>query len=121
LAALLTGQNDTASQAFREELTLCHEMVVRPVAFEGLRGLAAIAVLDGDAKRAATLVGAADTHRYERPEDHVKARLDEEFFEPARIRLGVDAWAAANNAGRTLNFEEAIAYALAEPRAAKTA
>ena len=45
LAALLTGETDTASQAFREELTLCREMVVRPVAFEGLRGLAAVATV----------------------------------------------------------------------------
>jgi hypothetical protein len=115
LAALLTGDTDTASHAFREELTLCRELVVRPVAFEGLRGLAAIAVVHGDAKRAATLVGAADAHRYDQAEDLVEARLDEEFFEPARIRLGVDAWDAANHEGRTLSFEDAIAYALAEP------
>ena len=48
LAALLTGETDTASHAFREELTLCRDMVVRPVAFEGLRGLAAVAVVKGD-------------------------------------------------------------------------
>ena len=30
LAALLTGDTDTASHAFREELTLCRDMVVRP-------------------------------------------------------------------------------------------
>ena len=48
LAALLTGETDTASHAFREELTLCRDMVVRPVVFEGLRGLAAVAVVHGD-------------------------------------------------------------------------
>ena len=69
LAALLTGDTDTASHAFREELTLCREMVVRPVVFEGLRGLAAVAVVHGDDKRAATLVGAADAHRYDKTED----------------------------------------------------
>jgi hypothetical protein len=42
-----------APQAFREELKLCRAMVVRPVVFEGLRGLAAVAVVYGDAKRAA--------------------------------------------------------------------
>jgi hypothetical protein len=77
MAALLTGETDTASHAFREELTLCRETVVRPQAFEGLRGLAAIAVVDGNDKRAATLVGAADAHRYDLPEDPVEARLDE--------------------------------------------
>ena len=115
LAALLTGETDTASHAFREELTLCRDMVVRPVAFEGLRGLAAVAVVDGDDERAATLVGAADAHRYDRPEDPVEARLDATFFEPARARCGTDAWNAAAREGGALSFEDAIAYALEEP------
>jgi predicted ATPase/DNA-binding SARP family transcriptional activator len=114
LAALLTGETATASHAFREELTLCREMAIRPVVFEGLRGLAAIAVVDGDAMRAATLVGAADAHRYDTPEDPVEARLDETFFEPARRRCGTDAWNGAAREGSALTFEDAIAYALEE-------
>jgi hypothetical protein len=117
LAALLTGETDTAPHAFLEELTLCREMVVRPVAFEGLRGLAAVAVVHGDAKRAATLVGAADAHRYDTPEGPVEARLDETFFEPARARCGIAAWNAAAREGSMLNFEDAIAYALEATRA----
>jgi hypothetical protein len=116
LAALLTGETDTASHAFREELTLCRCMVVRPVVFEGLRGLAAVAVVDGDDKRAATLV-AADAHRDDHHEDPVEAGLDETFFEPARTRCGTDAWNAAAREGSVLGFEDAIAYALEEPRA----
>jgi predicted ATPase len=115
LAALLTGETDSASHAFREELTLCRETVVRPVAFEGLRGLAAVAVVHGDAKRAATLVGAAGAHRYDRTEDPVEARLEGAFFEPARTRYGTDVWNAAAREGSTLTFEDAIAYALEEP------
>jgi hypothetical protein len=115
LAALLTGETDTASHAFREELALCRDIVFRPAAFEGLRGLAALAVADGDAKRAATLVGAAEAHRYAQPEDRVEARLDETFFEPARTRCGTDAWNAAAREGSVLSFEDAIAYALEEP------
>lgn len=117
LAALLTGETDTASHALREELRLCREMVVRPVVFEGLRGLAAVAVVDGDAKRAATLVGAADRHRYHQAENPVDARLDEMFFEPARARCGTLAWDAAARDGSILSFEGAIAYALDEPTA----
>jgi predicted ATPase/DNA-binding SARP family transcriptional activator len=117
LAALLTGKTDAASHAFREELRLCREMVVRPVVFEGLRGLAAVAVVHGDAKRAATLVGAADAHRYDRPEDPVEARLEGAFFEPARTRCGTDAWNAAAREGSVLSFEDVIACALEEPRA----
>ena len=117
LAALLTGETDTASHAFREELTLCRDMVVRSVVFEGLRGLAAVAVVHGDAERAATLVAAAAAHRYDITKDPVEARLDETFFQPARIRCGTDAWNAAAREGSTLSFEDAIAYALEEPRA----
>jgi predicted ATPase/DNA-binding SARP family transcriptional activator len=112
LAALLNGDTDTASHAFREELTLCHEMVVRPVVFEGLRGLAAIAVVDGEDTRAATLVGAADAHRYQEAEDPVESRLDETFFALARTRCGTPAWDAAARDGSTLSFDDAIAYAL---------
>jgi hypothetical protein len=114
LAALLTGDTDSASHAFREELRLCREMVARPVAFEGLRGLAAVAVTDGDDKHAATLVGAADAHRYDKAEDPVEARLDETFFDPARARYGARAWDAAVRQGSTLSFEDAIANALEE-------
>ena len=114
LAALLSGETETASHAFHEELTLCREMVVRPVVFEALRGLAAIAVVHGDDTRAARLVGGADAHRYDKPEDTVEARLEAAFFEPARARCGTDAWKAAALEGRTLSFEAAIAYALEE-------
>ena len=116
LAALLSGETDAASHAFCEELRLCREMVVRPVVFEGLRGQAAIAVLAGDATRAATLVGAAEAHRYDAAPDPVEARLDKTFFEPARTECGTDAWDAAVREGSVLSFEQAIAYALKEPR-----
>ncbi len=116
LAALVRGDTDAAAHAFREELGLCRDMVIRPVVFEGLRGLAAIAVLDGDAERAATLVGAADAHRYDHAEDAVDVRLDATFFEPARIRCGSDVWNAAVRAGSGLSFDDAIAYALEEER-----
>ena len=116
VAALLTGETNNASHAFREELALCRDMVVLPVAFEGLRGLAAVAVVTGDDERAATLVGAADASRYDQAEDPVEARLVETFFDPARARCGTEAWNAAVREGRGLSFEGAIAYALEEAR-----
>jgi hypothetical protein len=116
LAALLTGQARTAADAFREELALCRELVVRPAAWEGLRGLAAIAATDGDDERAATLAGAAAAYRYDQVEDPVEARLDAAFLDPARARVGAEEWDAAARAGGSLTFEEAVAYALEEPR-----
>jgi hypothetical protein len=115
LAALLTGDTDAAEHAFREELTRCRELVARPYAAEGLRGLAAVAAVRGDAHRAARLVGAAAAHRYGQPEDPVDARLDTAFFDPARRQRGPEAWDAAARGGGTLTFEDAIAYALKQP------
>jgi predicted ATPase/DNA-binding SARP family transcriptional activator len=117
LAALLTGDTDAARDAFREELAFCRELVARPIAWEGLRGLAAVAVACGDSKRAATLVGAAASHRYGEVPSLVDARLDAKFFEPARKRRGAPEWDAAVRDGGTLSFMDAIAYALREPRA----
>jgi predicted ATPase/DNA-binding SARP family transcriptional activator len=117
LAALLTGDTDAARDAFREELVLCRELVARPIASEGLSGLAAVAVACGDSERAATLVGAAASHRYGEVPSLVDARLGAEFFEPARRRRGAAAWDAAVRDGGTLSFMDAIAYALREPRA----
>ena len=116
LAALLTGDTETARQAFREELRLCRELVVLPIASEGLRGLAAVAVNDGDTNRAATLLGAATAHRYGEPHDALHARLETAFFETARTRHGVEAWDAATCDGAALSFQDAIAYALEERR-----
>jgi hypothetical protein len=59
LASVFSGEADAAREAFREELELCRELVVPPIAHEALRGLAAVAVIDGDIGRAARLVGAA--------------------------------------------------------------
>lgn len=115
LAMLFSGETDAASNAFREEIALCREMVVRPVVFEGLRGLAAVAVARGDPGHAATLLGAAAAHRYGAPPDPVEAMLEETFFKPARARCGADAWTAAFRQGRTLSFEDAIACALEQP------
>jgi hypothetical protein len=117
LAALLASDTDAAQHAFREELTLCRELAVRPFASEGLRGLAAVAAVRGDARRAARLVGAAAAHRYGFPHNPIDARLDAAFFDIARTRCGADAWDATAREGAKLGFEDAIAYALDEPRA----
>jgi hypothetical protein len=116
LAALLTGDTDAAEDAFLDELRLCRELVVLPLASEGLQGLAAVTVIRGDDHRAARLLGAAAEDRRDRAGDPVEARLDTEFFEPARTRHGAHAWDAAARDGGTLSFDNAIAYALQEPR-----
>ena len=85
-----------------------------PVAFEGLRGLAAVAARHGDLDRAARLYGAAGAHRYGEPEHPVDVRVRDTFFAPARARHGTEAWDTAARAGAALGFRDAIAYALGE-------
>ena len=76
----------------------------------------AIAAVHDDLHRAARLSGAAAAHRYGQPEDALDARLDATFFAPARARCGADAWHDTAREGAALSFEDAIAYALEEPR-----
>jgi len=83
-APLLTGDAATALEAFREELELCRELAVLPVAAEGLRGLAAVAAIGGDPERSAWLCSAAETHRYDRLRDPVDERLRTGITVPCR-------------------------------------
>ena len=91
LAALLTGDVETATEAFRQELRLCRELVVRPFVAEGLQGLAAVAATCNDLARAARL-RRASARRYGRPDDAVDARLETVYFGPARTRGGATGW-----------------------------
>jgi predicted ATPase/class 3 adenylate cyclase len=115
LATLMTGDADEARYAFRDELMLSRDLVARPFAYEGLIGLAAVCVTEGDDARAARLVGAAEQHRYDHVNDPLDGRLGRGFFNVARARHGAEAWDAEAAEGGTLSFDEAIAYAVDEP------
>jgi hypothetical protein len=117
LAALLTGDADVARDAFRTELELCRELVVPPIAAEGLVGLAAVAVIRGNLRRAAQLLGAAEAHQYGIQQDDVAEDLHDAFFRDARVRYGSDRWQRTVQEGAALSFDSAIAYALDEPPA----
>jgi predicted ATPase/DNA-binding SARP family transcriptional activator len=116
LAALFNGDIVGAAGAFRETLELARELVVLPVAFEGLRGLAAVAACHGDLDRAARLYGAGEAHIYDEPEHAVDVRVRDTFIAPARARHGTEAWDIAALAGAALGFRDVIAYALREPQ-----
>jgi hypothetical protein len=116
LAALFRDDVADAAAAFRDALDLARELVVPPIAFEGLRGLAAVAARNAELDRAARLCGAAGAHRYGQPWGPFDVRVRDAFFAPARARHGAEAWDAAAGAGAALDFRDAIAYALEEPR-----
>jgi len=112
MAALLTGDIDTARRAFREQLRLCRELAVLPAAAQGLRGLAAVAAARDELPRAAHLVGAAAAHRHGQRQHTADGRLTRTFLEPARLRANAKTWDAAARQGAALSFEDAIAIAL---------
>jgi hypothetical protein len=121
LAALLTGETNTASHAFREKLELSGETVVRPVFKAPCPGRRR----SGGGRRRArgnTRRG-ADAHRYDQAENPVEKRLDETFFDPARARCGTRPWDTAVRDGSTLRFEDAIGCASRDgtPGSARTA
>ena len=116
LAALLTGETDTASRRVpRGARALPRDgrpaRGVRRPPRPGRRRRGARRRRRAPRRSSAPPTRTATTS----PEDPVEARLDEAFFEPARTRYGTDAWDAAAREGGALSFDDAIAYALEEP------
>ena len=116
LATLLNGRHDDALAAFRAEVTISREHgFAKTFLFEGLLGLAALAAVDAEDERAATLEAAARVLS-DRPaapgEAVVYDRVDERYIAPARERLGDEAWQSAQAHGRAMTAETALDYAL---------
>jgi hypothetical protein len=110
VAALFAGDLDRARNALEEQLRLCREQVWPEVAAEGLAAVAAIAIDAGDAKRGATLLGAASAMGPIGDAD-VERQFEQRFFESARHVLG-GSWSEAYADGAAMGFDEAIALAL---------
>ena len=117
LAALLTGETDAASHAFREELRLCRDMVV---AARGVRrpprpGRRRRGARRRQARRDTRRRRCRTPLRPGRGSGRGQARGDVLRARPHTVRHR--AWNAAAREGSTLSFEDAIAYALEEPPA----
>jgi hypothetical protein len=111
VAALLTGDTAAADEAFREMLTVSHELVLIGYWSGALSGLAAVAAERSAPERAGWLAGAAAA-RNVGIDEVVQRRIIASFLEPARARYGPDAWDAAAAQGAALTVHEATAYAL---------
>jgi len=118
LAALAREQGDPArARAYLAEcLALCRELGSRYVAALGLENFAALVYAQNRPERAVCLYGAAAALRESigaalPPEDRKEADLT---LNALRAALGEAAFAAAFDAGRALDWEQAIAYALEE-------
>jgi DNA-binding CsgD family transcriptional regulator len=115
-AALLQGDHDAARTYYAESLTLCKELDDRMIAAESLEGLACISVVEGDAKRAAKMFGAAEILREvvgfkHTPEEDA---LREPYLAAACSLVDEEAWEEAWVEGKTMGLQQAVEYALAE-------
>jgi predicted ATPase/DNA-binding SARP family transcriptional activator len=113
LAALFTADLECAAAHFAEQLRLSREHAVHWMAAEGIGGLAAIAAGQDETERAARLLGGAESLA-NILNDAAGLRLEQEFFSPARERLGETRWRAAYADGARLGFDEAVSLALDE-------
>jgi tetratricopeptide (TPR) repeat protein len=116
-AFLAKGDIDAARATLHESLQLVVALANRDHIAYCLDGLAAVGAADGDAHRAALLVGVADTIR--KGTGTTRESYEREIFErtqaTAREALG-DAYDSAVAEGRGMTLEHAVAYALAENR-----
>jgi hypothetical protein len=108
LLAVLTGDLDRATRAFRRELELARRFSLDGLLFEALEGLAAVLACEGRDLLAAKAHGAADAIACEHHEPALADRIDERCFGPARARLGEGKWIAAHEAGRHMALDEAL-------------
>src|SRR5215204_1026539 len=113
-AALVGGDHERARALHQESLALSRELGDKYTASESLEGLACSAGAKGEVERAGRLFGAAEALReavgYE--QTHKERALREPYLATARSRLGEAPWARAWERGRSMAFEDAIAYAL---------
>ena len=113
-AALLQGDNERAEASYEECLVLCRELGDRLTASESFEGLACSAGARGEASRASVLFGAAEALR--EATGYQLAPRDRSLLEPyliaAHAQVGEAAWSAAREKGRSMEFEDAVVYAL---------
>jgi tetratricopeptide (TPR) repeat protein len=115
-ATLRQGKHESAKTLHEESLMLCRELGDEMIATESLEGLACYAEAKGEPERATRLFGAAEALReavgyQQTPRERA---LREPYLAAAQSRLERAPWTRAWEEGRSMSFEEAIAYALGE-------
>ena len=113
-SALIEGDHVRSEAHFEESLVLCRDLGDKLSGSESLDGFACAAGAKGEAERAARLFGAAEVLREAsgyRQATRSRA-LREPYLTAARSRIGEARWTTAWENGRSMTFEDAIAYAL---------
>jgi predicted ATPase/DNA-binding CsgD family transcriptional regulator len=122
--ALYRDDQQRAEEFLREALILSREFGMKSSATESLKSMAGLAATRGGARRAAALWGAGEALRRSlgaAPEEHSDQL--EPYLSAARSRLGEAEWEEAQSQGESMQWEQAIAYALSaeEPSAPPSA
>jgi predicted ATPase/transcriptional regulator with XRE-family HTH domain len=114
LLAQSEGDNQQARIFLEESLVLSHRLGPIWLRANALMGLSGVAAAEGQARRAARLLGAADTQLELGASywDAAESRYIERAVASAVAQLGEDAFAEAYAEGRAMTFEQAAAHAL---------
>jgi non-specific serine/threonine protein kinase len=113
-ATLLRGDYERAETLHKQSLRVSQDLGDKLIASESLEGLACTAEAKGEAERSATLFGAVEGLReaegyQQAPRDH---SLREPYLAAAYAQVGEAAWSAAWEKGRSMQFDDAVIYAL---------
>jgi tetratricopeptide (TPR) repeat protein len=120
LALVAQTENDhgTAQRLFAEALVLAKELGDEGNIASCFKGLGGVAAAQGEARRAATLWGAAEALVATGEAAVYTYTLDRSLYEriitTARVQLGEPAFTAAWAEGEAMRLEQAIAFALAK-------
>jgi non-specific serine/threonine protein kinase len=114
--AVDTGDHRSAERLYREGLTSLSAQAEAFAPSYLVEGLATVAAVRGQARRALRLAGAALAHRdaMGTVDPPLMRAMAERQLAPARRKLTLQAQAAARAEGRAMPFEEALAYATAD-------
>lgn len=111
--AVLLGNTAEAGTLFRDGLTRSARLRHDEGIAYGLEGLLAVSVLQGDVARVARLLGATQVRREQLG---LRTTVNAAYYEPAlnalRARSDPAAFDTQAAAGRALNNDEAVSYAL---------
>ncbi len=113
-SALIRGDHRKAEALHEECLVLCRELGDKLIGAESIEGFACAAGAGGAGERAARLFGAAEALREAAGNQQATRAhsLRQPYLAAARARVNEAAWSAAWEKGRSMEFEDAVVYAL---------
>ena len=111
------GRLDEARERLQEAIALCPKLARRPRLSDCLEDLAGVVYDEGDAPRAAVLLGAAAALRSAgaTPVPPAMRRSVDELVSAVRDRLGPEAFEQQWTDGQSLSPEAAVEIALGSP------